>query len=170
MGFYFVTVVLFALMGAGSFWFIYSRPWFAAIGFVLGAWVGSETAYNKLARLKFPDVFYEYSSEVKTIEKETCILALTIEDVTKNIRGLSVDEWKNLAAKVIDIEYQFTSRSGLGDLYDRTKGKLLNAGVLSENSKGGFDVTDNGMRFFTQLQKGDYKILETLPSLQHEND
>ena len=96
-------------------------------------------------------------------------MSLTIQDVSHQIHGLSRDEWCDLADRVIDREFEFTTRSGLGDYYERTRGKLLRVGVLMENSKGGVDVTEIGERFFIQLQKGDYKILDLLPSSAREN-
>ena len=182
MGWLYWTIVLLSLLGALCGWLFAQSADGMAWGIVIGISVALWVSLSKIARLIYPDSFYTYADDAETIvEKETAILSLTIildgSQTVKQIRGLMPDEWQRLGAGVVSHGYRYTVRdlwdifgsNKEGDrIYGRITQQLISANVLEQAGKG-VGVTELGERFFCQLEKGDYKILSTIPSSASES-
>ena len=171
------------------------------IGFALGSYVGWDTEYKKLFSVtgtiaggfigwlvsrwligRREDFFYyEYNmslnalpESISTTKDGTVILSLHLADGTsKEIRGLTPDEWQALGEKVCDVRNYSTRVLQSIDIYGATRGStiydliteiLKAAKILDEKGTGVTVNDDRGWRFFEQLKKRDYEILRVLDS------
>lgn len=169
-----VVSLLFGIAG-GLYW----QSWRGfSIGLVFGIMFSAVTWIRNIAAILFPDSFVTYASDVTSPAREkqetnSTIIALAIPDIgTRQLRGLTQDEWRHLAHGVIERGYRYTTRD-LQDIfgpqegnriYGRVTQQLLDAGVLVPSGSNGVAITEHvGKHFFDQLDKQDYKVIELIP-------